>query len=207
MIPTDRTCYIIGAGSFARLLTEPEKGDLMIAADGGYRHYEKLGLEPDVLLGDFDSLKLVPKHKRLIRHSSIKDDTDMALAAAYGESEGCRRFMLYGGLGGRLDHTMANLQLLTALSRKGYAAYLIGEGNIITAVTDGRIEFGTLASGMISVFCAGERAEGVCERGLKYLLDHAVLTCERGLGVSNEFVAESAVLRCQSGCGLVVRTR
>ena len=203
MILTDRTCYIIGAGSFEHLLVPQEEHDLVIAADGGYRYCERLGLEPDVLLGDFDSLEIVPEHKRLIRHSPIKDDTDMALAAAYGESRGCRRFMLYGGLGGRLDHTMANLQLLTLLSRKGYAAYLIGEGSIITAVTDGKLVFGPSASGMISVFCAGEKAEGVSERGLKYSLDHTVLTCERALGVSNEFTGQESMIEVERGTLLV----
>ncbi len=185
------------------MLTAPKKADLLIAADGGYRYFEEMEMEPDVLLGDFDSLELVPEHKRLIRHSPIKDDTDMALAAAYGESRGYRCFMLYGGLGGRLDHTIANLQLLTALSRKGYTAYLIGEGNIITAVTDGKLVFGSHMSGVISVFNAGESAEGVCETGLKYSLDHARLTCERGLGVSNEFTGREAVIEVGQGTLLV----
>ena len=204
MILTDRTCCIIGAGSFEHLLVPLRDHDLVIAADGGYRYCEGLGIEPDVLLGDFDSLKIIPKHRKLIRHSPIKDDTDMALAVAYGESQGCRRFMMYGGLGGRLDHTMANLQLLTALSRKGYAAYLIGEGSIITAVTDGKLVFGSDASGMISVFCAGERADGVSERGLKYSLDHAVLTCERALGVSNEFTGQESMIEVEQGTLLVL---
>ncbi len=204
MVLNDGTCYIIGAGSFAHLLAPLEDHDLLIAADGGYRYCEKMGLEPDVLLGDFDSLEIVPKHRNLIRHSPIKDDTDMALAAAYGEERGFRRFVMYGGLGGRLDHTMANLQLLTALSRKGYAAYLIGEGSIITAVTDGKLVFGPSASGMISVFCAGEKAEGVNERGLKYSLDHAVLTCERALGVSNEFTGQESMIEVERGTLLVL---
>ena len=203
MTLTGGTCYIVGAGSFERFLTVPRKTDLTIAADGGFAYFEKMGMEPDVLLGDFDSLELVPRHKNLIRHSPVKDDTDMALAAAYGENRGFRRFMLYGGLGGRLDHTMANLQLLTSLSRKGYAAWLSGEGSIITAVTDGRLVFDASASGMVSVFCAGERAEGVCERGLKYSLDHAVLTCERGLGVSNEFTGQEAEIEVERGTLLV----
>lgn len=64
----------------------------MIAADGGYTYLKEEGIEPDVLLGDFDSLKRVPEHRHLERHSPIKDDTDMALAAAYGMEQGCGRF-------------------------------------------------------------------------------------------------------------------
>lgn len=197
-------CFIVGAGNFDGMSIRPEQGDLVIAADGGYEYLKGLGIEPDVLMGDFDSLQIVPEHRHLIRHSPIKDDTDMALAAAYGEQEGFGRFLLYGGLGGRLDHTLANLQLLTGLSRKGYAAYLIGEGNIITAITGERLEFSAQNQGMLSVFCAGERAEGVSETGLKYLLDHAVLTCDRALGVSNEFIGEKAAVEVEQGTLMLV---
>ena len=80
-------CFIVGAGSFEGFLTPPQKGDLVIAADGGYVHLKKQGIEPDVLMGDFDSLDQVPD-RELIRHSPMKDDTDMALAVAYARERG-----------------------------------------------------------------------------------------------------------------------
>ncbi|MCD7817523.1 MAG: thiamine diphosphokinase, partial [Lachnospiraceae bacterium] len=136
-----KRCFIIGAGDFDGFADAavPGKDDLIIAADGGYQYLKAAGVEPDVLLGDFDSLKRVPEHRHLIRHSPIKDDTDMALAAAYAENNGCEVYFLYGGLGGRLDHTLANLQLLTRLARKGMEAYLIGKDSMITALTDGKL--------------------------------------------------------------------
>ena len=201
------TCYIIGAGSFDGLMDRPSEKDLVIAADGGYVYLEQLGICPHVLLGDFDSLELVPEHEHLIRHSPIKDDTDMALAAAYGLDKGYRRFCLYGGLGGRLDHTIANLQLLTNLSRQGAEAYLIGEDIIATAVTDERLYFDESARGMISVFCAGEIAEQVWEKGLKYKLSDAVLTCDRALGVSNEFVGVRSSIETGRGSLLILWNR
>ena len=79
----EKVCWVVGAGSFDGLMGRPQKGDLVIAADGGYIYLKELGIEPDVLLGDFDSLKRVPEHEHLLRHSPIKDDTDMALAVAY----------------------------------------------------------------------------------------------------------------------------
>ena len=201
------TCYIIGAGSFDGFLDQPAQKDLVIAADGGYVYLEQLGICPDVLLGDFDSLALVPEHEHLIRHSPIKDDTDMALAAAYGLEKGYGRFCMYGGLGGRLDHTLANLQLLTFLSRQGAEPYLIGEGVIITAITGERLCFDASAHGMVSVFCAGEKAEQVWEKGLKYELNHAVLTCDRALGVSNEFVGTDCSIETGSGTLLILWNR
>ncbi|MCD7765422.1 MAG: thiamine diphosphokinase [Lachnospiraceae bacterium] len=198
-------CFIIGAGDFDGFLEAPRSGDLLIAADGGYRYLRETGMEPDVLLGDFDSLEIVPEHRHLIRHSPIKDDTDMALAVAYAKEEGYRTYYLYGGLGGRrLDHTVANLQLLTGMAREGLTAYLIGSGTVIPAITNGKLSFSENAAGMISVFCMGEQASGVYEKGLKYTLEDAVLTCDRALGVSNEFIGEAGSVKVRSGTLLVM---
>ncbi|HIR26927.1 MAG TPA: thiamine diphosphokinase [Candidatus Choladousia intestinigallinarum] len=191
-------CFIVGAGSFEGFLTPPQKGDLVIAADGGYVHLKKQGIEPDVLMGDFDSLDQVPD-RELIRHPPMKDDTDMALAVAYARERGFGVFYLYGGLGGRLDHTLANLQLLTMLSRQGAHCHMIGEGNVVTAITEEKIWFPQEAKGMISVFCAGEEALGITEHGLKYSLSEARLTCERALGVSNEFTGTKSWIQVRQG--------
>lgn len=187
-----KTCFIVGAGTFEGMSIRPEKEDLIIAADGGYTYLKELGIEPQVLMGDFDSLEILPEHQHMLRHSPIKDDTDMALAVAYAAEQGYTRFFLYGGLGGRLDHTMANLQLLNGMSRYGLETYLIGEKTIVTAVTGERIAFSADCRGMLSVFCMGEAAKGVWERGLKYELTDAVMTCDRTLGVSNEFIGEES---------------
>ncbi|MDO4323227.1 MAG: thiamine diphosphokinase [Lachnospiraceae bacterium] len=194
-----KTCFIVGAGSFDGMYIKPEEKDFIIAADGGYTYLKKMGMEPDVLLGDFDSLERVPEHKHLERHSPIKDDTDMALAAAYAREQGCSRFFIYGGLGGRLDHTIGNLQLLIGLSREGAEAYLIGQGNIITAITRERVEFGAEAEGILSVFCMSEPASGVWERGLKYTLTDATLVCDKTLGVSNEFTGQDSFVEVRGG--------
>lgn len=198
-----KTCFIAGAGSFDGMSIRPQEDDLIIAADGGYEYLKNMNIEPHVLIGDFDSLEIVPEHRHLIRHSPIKDDTDMALAAAYAMELGYRRFFLYGGLGGRLDHTIANLQLLTGMSKNGMEAYLIGEGIILTAISGKKeeltgyseeISFDANASGMISVFSMGDSARGIWEKGLKYELSDAVMTNDKTLGVSNEFLGcESSV--------------
>lgn len=202
---TEETCFIVGAGSFDGFDIMPEAGDLIIAADGGYSYLQELGIEPDMLMGDFDSLADIPEDRYLIRHSPIKDDTDMALAVAYAVKAGYRRFFLYGTLGGRrLDHTIANLQLLTGMSRQGLEAYLIGQGSIITAVTDGAVSFPETASGMISVFCMGDAAAGVSESGLKYCLSDATMTCDNALGVSNEFIGSKSRIEVKKGTLLIM---
>ena len=200
----EKICWIVGAGSFDGLLDRPQEGDLVIAADGGYTYLKALGIEPDVLLGDFDSLKKVPEHEHLLRHSPIKDDTDMALAAAYAQEQGYHTFYLYGGLGGRLDHTMGNFQLLTGISKAGDIAYLIGEGQIITAITGERISFSEVATGMISVFSMDTVANGIWEHNLKYQLRDAQMTNDRTLGVSNEFIGEKSSIEVHQGTLLIL---
>ena len=197
-------CFIVGAGTFSGMSVRPGENDLIIAADGGYTYLKEIGIEPHILMGDFDSLKMVPEYHRLVRHSPLKDDTDMALAVAYAVEKGYDTFFLYGGLGGRLDHTLANLQLLNGMSRQGLEAYLIGEGVIITSVTSEQIVFSGNARGIISVFCLGDPATGVCERGLKYGLEDAVLTCDRALGISNEFIGRESSISSDSGTLLIL---
>lgn len=211
-------CIIVGAGSFAGMCIKPEEKDLVIAADGGYTHLKTMNIEPQVLLGDFDSLEVVPEHRRLIRHSPIKDDTDMALAVAYAEEEGYKKFLIYGGLGGRLDHSIANIQMITGMARRGLEAYLIGDGKIITAIHGGNydsaeessvpvaeeIRFSNEAKGMISVFCMGKPAKGVYEAGLKYTLSDATLSDGRALGVSNEFIGCESSISVKDGTLLIM---
>lgn len=200
----NKTCFIVGAGSFQGMMVRPRPGDLVIAADGGYEYLKKEGIRPDVLMGDFDSLELLPEQEKLVRFSPMKDDTDMAMAAAYGAERGCREFIIYGGLGGRLDHTLANIQLLTGLSRAGKAAYLIGDGVILTAITSEQITFRADAAGMVSVFCMGDQASGVWERGLLYTLTDAVLTCARATGISNEFIGQESNIEVIQGTLLIL---
>lgn len=192
-------CYIAGAWNTAGMQFTPQAGDCVIAADGGYAHLKDAGLSPDLVLGDFDSLGYVPQHPNLLRHPAEKDDTDMMLAVKTGLSRGYRQFVLYGGIGGRLDHTIANLQTLQYLSRRGAAGYLVGDGCVATAITDGAVSFSNRLSGMISVFCLAETAHGVSIRGLKYPLSGVDLQNDLTLGVSNEFLGKPACVSVEHG--------
>lgn len=199
-----KTCFIMGAGDFDGMPIYPDADDQIIAADGGYRYLKMLGIEPHVLLGDFDSLDVVPEHRHLIRHSPLKDDTDMALAVAYAVEEGSERFFLYGGMGGRLDHTIANIQLLTGMARRGLEAYLVGKENIVTAIDAECLVFPETFHGILSVFSMDSVSVGIWERGLKYPLSDAVMTCDKTLGVSNEFTGSESSVEVTEGTLLVM---
>ncbi len=194
----EKICFVVGAGEFVEGKFEKRADDMVIAADGGYEHLKRIGVEADAVLGDFDSSE-VPRHPNVIRHPAAKDDTDMMLAVKAGLGLGYKNFILLGGLGGRLDHTLSNIQTLVYLSRRGSRAFLAGGGAAVTAVTDSAVKFGAQEQGVVSVFCSGGKAEGVNLRGLKYPLVDAVLTDDAPLGVSNEFIGEEAEISVRKG--------
>lgn len=193
-------CFIAGAGPIdPDLSLSPAPGDLLIAADGGLSAVERMGLVPHLVIGDFDSLGAAPTHPNTIILPTEKDDTDMAAAIQLGLERGYTRFVLYGGTGGRLAHTLANLQLLDGLSRQNCRGFLVGEGTVATAVCNDTLSFPAHMSGYLSLFCAGDRAEGVTLTGLKYPLSNATLTSHVPLGVSNEFTGVPARVRVSDG--------
>ena len=133
------TCFLFGAGPFFGLPVPPQPGDLILAADGGYRHCQAAGLRPDLLLGDLDSLETPPQALPVQTFPAEKDDTDTMLAVKYALAQGCTTVHLYGCTGGRLDHTLANLQTLGYLAQAGAAGYLYDETYVFTALADGHL--------------------------------------------------------------------
>ena len=175
-------CYVVGAMPLdPGFILTPVPGDLVIAADKGYETLSRLGVHPGLVVGDFDT----------------------GFALRQGLKRGYRRFVLLGCLGGRLDHTVANLQLLSWLSAQGAQGVLLGEGEAAAVVTEGTLSFPASMEGFVSVFCAGRTARGVTLEGLKYPLDHAELTSDFPLGVSNEFVGLPARISVEEGSLLV----
>lgn len=189
-------CYIVCALPQQHTF-QPQCSDLVIAADGGYAQLG--GIRPDLVVGDFDSLGYVPQNETVVRHPAEKDDTDTMLAARIGLERGYRAFILLGGVGGRLDHTLANIQTLAFLRENDAHAALIGQEETITLLQNESLRFRAGLSGIVSVFAFGERATGVYERGLAYALNDATLTDTNPLGVSNAFTGEAAEVSVREG--------
>lgn len=200
------SCVIFCAGAFDGLAAPLEAQDYVIAADGGFVHVRSLGLTPNGVLGDFDSLGYVPEKAKIFPVE--KDDTDAMLAARHGLSLGYRRFLFYGSLDGpRLDHTVANFQTLQFLADHGAVGYLIGKAHIVTVVKNGALTFPAEAKGLLSVFCMGADAAGVTLTGLKYSLDNGTLTAGFPVGVSNHFTGKPAKIKVENGSLLVIYDR
>ena len=181
-------CCIIGAGDLCGTPLEIPNGALIIAADGGLRHLEAARIVPDLIVGDFDSLGHVPQGENVISHGTEKDDTDTMLSIREALARGASKIIVYGGLGGRFDHSLANLQALSYIANQGAIGYLVGGGNICTVIKNACLSFDGSHFGIISVFSLGDEARDVDLIGLKYPLTKHTLTCDFPLGVSNEFI-------------------
>lgn len=197
-------CYIFGAGQGLPESFNRKNGDLVIAADGGIKSLESLGVKPDIAVGDFDSLGFVPDCDEIIKHPVMKNDTDMMLAVKTGFERGYTEFMLYGGAGGRPDHTFANIQTLTYIAKQGGKGFLDLCGFTASVIIDGELRFLNNAKGDVSVFALSERAEKVTIKGLLYPLLNATLESGFPLGVSNSFTGNSASVKIGKGTALVI---
>lgn len=200
-----KRCFIYAAGTFYGLRERPRAGELQIAADAGLLLCERLGVKPDLVLGDFDSMDVCQAPADCIRVPVEKDDTDTMLALREGLRRGCNTFYLYGATGGaRLDHTLANLQSLAFLLRHQARGYLYDQNFVYTAIENETL---TLARevdwGIVSLFSMGDCAEHITLEGLQYPLADRTIDCGFPLGVSNHIVAPTARITVGRGPLLV----
>ena len=199
-------CIIFCAAGFDSLLHSVTEQDFVIAADGGLRHVEQCGIMPNAILGDFDSLGYTPEGS--VVFPVEKDDTDAMLAVRAGLQRGCDEFILYGALDGdRVDHTVANFQLLAYLADRGARGTLLGLKQCATVIKNGKTAFPGEYRGIFSVFCLGADAEGVSIRGGQYEVEQVSLTSGFPLGVSNHFIGKDVEISVENGRLLIIYDR
>ncbi len=174
--------------------------DAVIAADGGFASLATGGCVPDLVLGDFDSLGYAPEDVPVRRFPPEKDASDMELALEEAVARGAEAVVVYGVLGGRLDHTLANLLLLAAFAERGLKVEAVGERErIVLLAGPGELAIEAADEGIVSVFSLSDEARGVNETGLKYGLTDATLTNRTSWGLSNEMVGTAARISVESG--------
>ena len=181
-----------------------EKGDLVIAADAGYLTAKKMGVTPDILLGDFDTLgeEKIPDGIECLRVPAEKNDTDTQLAVEVAVERGASEIVIIGGLSGRVDHTLSTLAVLEDLWERK-------EGRIYATLTDGknRVRFirnsGTILPRsqyrFFSLIAADELVKGVILEGCKYPLKNGRISRRRQWAVSNEIVGNCALIEIKRG--------
>ena len=196
-------CYIVGAGDFYVPFT-PDEGDLVIAADGGYDHLKKFGIRCDLLLGDLDSIRETPSEVEILRFPVRKDETDTYLAYREGAKRGYKIFHVYGGTGGREDHTYANYCLLLYAKNEENNVFLISEKAKVSLIKDESATLYGKAGKHLSFFPFGSDAEGVSIFGAEYECENITLKSDFPLTVSNIFKDSPATASVRCGALLVM---
>ena len=207
-------CIIVGAGDLTVSEVKKEEQDLVIAADGGFSYCAFLELVPDIIVGDYDSLgeEELQNLKRIMEDAAQgnsgtevvvlpveKDDTDMLAAIKIGLEKGYRDFRIYAGMGGRFDHSIANVQCLLYLKKHGASGYLCDGTGMILVLQDESVEFKEDLEGVLSLFALGKEASGVTIRGMKYTMEKGTITNDYPVGISNEFIGQKAYIAVEKG--------
>ena len=206
----DGKCIVIGAGDLTvdRLEYNSET-DYLIAVDGGLMYCQILNVEPDLIIGDFDSVdgqwkeaierirEVVPEKVETLFPE--KDDTDMYAALKKGLDAGYRNFRIYGATGGRFEHTFANIQCLLFLKHYGAVGYIMDGSGMMLVIENESVSFRKEMEGYLSIFSLGKEAKGVTLKGLKYTLDNYTMTNDYPIGISNEFIGETAEVSVADG--------
>ncbi len=188
-----------------------EIGDsLIIVCDGGVRHLQKLGIKPDVIIGDMDSIEssqltsYAAQGVQIIQYPANKDFTDTELALDYALNLKPTAIYIWGALGGRLDHTLANVFLLLEAKDAGIRTYLLDE-YCEAFIVDKEAAFVDAKGVTVSLFAFSSKVEGLSLRGFVYPLQDALLTMGESRGVSNIINEAHAKISVRAGNLLVIR--
>ena len=183
------------------------EGDFVIGADKGYQILESNGIKPNLALGDFDSYDGKINAKNVIRFPVKKDFTDSELAIMRAIELGYKKIQVFGAIGADLDHTLANVAILSKYTEKGIDLSFIDGEKLLFAISNSRVDFTSEAKGRISIFSTKDKSDGVFEKGLLYELDNATLEANTPLGVSNEFIGKDATISVKNGTLIIYTDR
>lgn len=201
-----KKCYIVCGGPEGCKSVEIKKDSFVICADSGYERAMEAGIKPDMLVGDFDSIASeIPKDIEIYKTPCEKDDTDTSTAIKIAIRRGFDDITLLSACGGRLDHTFANIQMMNYIRKQGGKACMLGDEVKAYLLCSRSIELKNSDS-YISLFAISDTCE-VSAKGVKYPLDHYMLTNAFPLGVSNEFAEDTCRIRAHRGVLLVMEVK
>ena len=195
-------CVIFCAAEFDAPARPLEKDDYILAADGGLKHTRKLGIEPNEIIGDFDSLGFTPPGADVFPVE--KDDTDAMLAVKLGLARGYTDFLLLGATGGRLDHQLANFAAAAYIALHGGQCEILDRENALFTLRNASRTFDGMAGRTISVFSYLDVARGVTLRGMRYPLADAEISSAFPIGTSNVIAEDHACVSVRDGLLFVV---
>lgn len=198
-------CYIFSAykiSNYDYIKINKSNKDIIICADGGFKHTLKLGLKANLVIGDMDSNDNL-KAENIIKYNPMKNDTDTLLAVKKAIELGFKDIHIYGGIGGRLDHTYANIQTLAYIADNACKGYLYDENTTVTMIKD-RFVLDDCKQKYISVFSYGEKVKGLTIKGLKYEVLDLDIKDIFPIGISNEYLGEKGIITINEGRLLIM---
>lgn len=190
-----------------------QNADWIICCDGGMHHAKALGITPDYIVGDFDSVR--PEVLEEYRNMGIsirqfpthKNETDMQLGMLLALELGATELVLIGGIGDRFDHTLANSHLLLYLLKKGVRGILVNEKNRVELI-DKEVTLHGQAGDLVSTIPLSMQVEGVTLEGLEYpLVDYDLALDDKLVAVSNVMTGTEAKVKIRKGYLFVMQTR
>ncbi|MDE6426089.1 MAG: thiamine diphosphokinase [Ruminococcus sp.] len=200
------TAIIFAGGEIQDYSFIDTKADLIICADRGIIHAEKLGITPDIITGDFDSYTgEIPSCREVFRSVPEKDDTDTMLALKLAIEKGTDVIRLYGATGGRFDHTFANIQTLIYAYKSNCKMSIYDESNIITVQGIRTEKYEKYKNWYFSVFALTKELHVKKMTGVKYPVENYIFRHNFPIGVSNE-ITDTAVITIEKGLALIVRS-
>ncbi len=185
------------------------KDDIVICADNSFKKALEEGVKIDLIMGDFDTGKRIafPENIEVMQYPSEKDDTDTMLCVKEAARRGISEIVIVGGLSGRLDHTFANIQTLAYGAEHELDIRIADGENEAFMLRPGKYDISKKEGFSLSVFSYSEKAEGICESGVKYPTDNVELTNSFPLGVSNEILSPSAEISFTKGLLLIILSK
>lgn len=179
--------------------------DFIVCADSGYSFAKKAGLTPNLIIGDFDSLKEeLPQNTEVVKLNTHKDDTDTEHCVMECIRRGYKDFLLLGSIGGRTDHTFANIATLAFLSEYNYNGIARNNGEEIRILKEGSYEMNNKKGLIFSVFPYGCQSVNVTYKGAEYMLNNKTLTYNVSRGISNVFVDDEAEITINRGRAILL---
>lgn len=211
------TCYIITAyinGKISDFINKEEK-PFILCADGGYRFAKQENIIPNLIIGDFDSFREnISSEIQTIHYPSEKDDTDTMLCVKYAVEKEFDKICIIGGMGGRLDHTLSNLQSMAWAINfwkehelKAKKISMCDNQNHIMLIMNESIKLSGRPGEKISLISYSEKSINVTTKNLKWELTGALLTNAFPLGISNEFLTDECEISVDSGQLLILRSK
>lgn len=185
------------------------KDDIVICADNSFKKALAENVKIDLIMGDFDTGERVafPENVEVMQYPSEKDDTDTMLCVKEAARRGILEIVIVGGLSGRLDHTFANIQTLAYGVEHELDITIFDGENEAFMLRPGKYDISKKEGFSLSVFSYSEKAEGICESGVKYPTDNVELTNSFPLGVSNEILSPSAEISFTKGLLLIILSK